>query len=167
MCFTNVKRIQFMSVQGGLQDKVNTLPDLSGNYHWWLREKKTNKIIDPSPNYDGSNSSWKTGKRRYFPFHRDTTEAKFLDLHNKHIEYYKKQGKDFNIVLDLLGSRNLYKKGMCFSNAVAYMTCNGGPDKYELVSGACGYEIDTFNGCYPFPNMDDKVVKYINLDWGY
>jgi len=166
MCFTNVKRIKFMSVQAGLQDKVNTLPDLSGNYHWWLRDKKTNKIIDPSPNYDGTCPNWKTGKRRYFPFHRDTTMKKLEYLTDHFDRIFKSQG-GFNRVIEAICRTGIYESGKCFPNAIAYMTCNGGPDKYELVSGACGYEIDTFNGCYPFPNMDDKVVKYINLDWGY
>ena len=165
MCFTNVRRIEFMSVQAGLQDKVNTLPELSGNYHWWLRDKKTNKIIDPSPNYDGTNSDWKTGKRRYFPFNRDTTMNKLEYLTDDFERGYTKEG--FNRLLAVIAGTGKYDSGRCFPNALAYMTYNGGPDKYELVSGACGYEIDTFNGCYPFPNMNEDVVKYINLDWGY
>ena len=167
MCFsTEHIPIMFMSVYAGLQDKCNTVPELSGNYHWWIVDTETGKIIDPSPNYDGTCPDWTTGERRYFHFREDTIKQKYRYLKNHFVDYYNSIGQDFMTRCGIIGKLNQYKSGKCFENALGFIL-DRDDDKYNLVCGACGYEMISFNGNEPFPHMNEKTTKYINLDWGY
>ena len=166
MCLGGISQpFHFMSVYAGFQEKMNTHPNLHGNYHFWVRDTKTGKIIDPTPDFDGTCEDWDTGKRHYFKYSPMVQKKKCDELWDNQSSFFG--GKhNFMKRCELIGKLKQYKKGKCFMNAIGYMMAHQHQPELLLEGGACGYEIDNFNHCSPFPEIK-RGMRMINLDWGY
>jgi len=166
MCLGGISQpVRFISVEAGFQENFNTHPNLKGNYHFWVRDTKTGQIIDPTPDYDGTPPFWDTGEKHYFKFSPMVQKKKCDELWNNMISSLG--GKDkFIKRCELIGKLEHYKKGKCFLNALGYMMAHQHQPELLLEGGACGYEIDNFNHCRPFPQIK-RGMKIINLEWGY
>jgi hypothetical protein len=161
------KPYRFISMPAGFQEKFNTMPKFDGNYHFWVRDSKTNKIIDPTPNFDGTCGEWTTGKRHYFIWSYESQKYKFDELwENSCICFGGNKG--VWELIESIGRTGRYERGKCFLNAMAYILANDkGGDRLLLEGGACGYEIRSFNGYEPFKGINESKQTVINLDWGY
>lgn len=168
------KPLFFCSIKSGVQYEPALLPfDIDGdggNYHFWLEDKVSGAIYDPSPRPNPLTINGKI-EEFYEPFAPEKEHAcKRACIHDLH--------RDFDSPLDYL--RRFYENPelkRCFQNAYSILLHQeGARDQYALRCGSFGYltdDLESLQYCRGKLNANNqkckrwRMSKVLSLDYGY
>lgn len=147
------RKIDFLNSKSGVQKTIHTEKnDKLHNFHYWLIEKKTGKLIDPTPpQIDGIPNATPI----YIPWSQEEQEEqkKFnLRIRLREVSMMNITLQDW---IKNLVENKLFEKKRCFQNC--FSIHNYYKNKYELVCGSMGWIV----------GQDEDGVIGVDMDYGY
>ena len=152
MCFagSEFKNVVYVSAYTGEQSTYHTIKDVTfgGNYHYWVIDKPTGKIVDITPLQEPLPDNTEP---IYIPWTHWEQQAQIrYNIFDVNRYYNYETDKELKRRFE----QQDYKKGDCFLNSWALVESD--PDRYQLVCGSFGFKLD---------ETPDSIVY--NLDYGY
>lgn len=147
------RKIKFCNCKTGEQDTIHTdKENKKHNFHYWLIDKKTGKLFDPTP---PQMEPIKDATPLYIPWSAEEQKEQMKYNLSLRLREVMMMGITLQEWIKMLVENNSFEMKRCFQNC--YAIHNYYKDKYELVCGSMGWII----------GENDEGVIGVNMDYGY